>query len=78
MQRYQAADPRAGIETRLAANSILAELKDLPEAQREVLLMLKAAGMTIDEVARIPKPIRPQSLGIHLNLFRCYAPAVPG
>jgi RNA polymerase sigma-70 factor (ECF subfamily) len=44
-------DPRRGIESRLQANSVLAAMQSLPDAQREVLLMLKLGGMSIQEVA---------------------------
>ncbi len=45
-------DPRAQIENRLQANAILQVMQSLPEAQREVLMMLKMGGMSVEEVAR--------------------------
>lgn len=52
MAQHPSADPRAGIEARLEADSILAAMESIPEAQREVLLMLKMSGMSVEEVAR--------------------------
>jgi RNA polymerase sigma-70 factor (ECF subfamily) len=45
-------DPRPAMETSLEADSIKALLGALPEGQREVLVMLKSGGMSIEEVAR--------------------------
>lgn len=50
--QHPSSDLRATIETRLEANSILAVMKTIPEAQREVLMMLKVGGMSVEEVAR--------------------------
>ncbi|MCC6392078.1 MAG: RNA polymerase sigma factor [Bryobacterales bacterium] len=45
-------DPRPAMETNLEAESIKALLGGLPEGQREVLVMLKTGGMSVEEVAR--------------------------
>ena len=52
IDRHPHADLRSAMENRLAANTVLAAMKSLPEAQQEVLLMLKVSGMSVDEVAR--------------------------
>lgn len=52
MPVHPASDPRSAMETRLEANSILAVMEGIPEAQREVLMMLKVSGMSVEEVAR--------------------------
>lgn len=52
IDRHPQADPRSTMENRLEANTVLAAMQSLPEAQREVLLMLKVSGMSVDEVAR--------------------------
>lgn len=52
MAQHPSSDLRATMETRLEANSILAVMKTIPEAQREVLMMLKVGGMSVREVAR--------------------------
>ncbi len=52
MPHHPSADLRHDMENRLEAQSILAVLDTIPEAQREVLLMLKVNGMSIEEVAR--------------------------
>lgn len=44
-------DPRRAIEQSLAASAILARLHELPDGQREVFVLLKVHGMSIDEVA---------------------------
>lgn len=49
---HPASDPRPAMDARIQANAILAALETIPEAQREVLLMLKVSDMSIDEVAR--------------------------
>jgi RNA polymerase sigma-70 factor, ECF subfamily len=46
------ADPRPAMESRLSAARILEQLGGLPEAQREVFVMLKVSGMSLDEIAR--------------------------
>jgi RNA polymerase sigma-70 factor (ECF subfamily) len=45
-------DPRPAMESRLSAGRILEQLNGLPEAQREVFVMLKVSGMSLDEIAR--------------------------
>ncbi len=43
----------AAVQERAAAGPNIAELlKELPESQREVLLMMKVSGLTLEEVAR--------------------------
>jgi len=44
-------DPRRAIEQGLEASAILARLHELPDGQREVFMMLKVQGMSVDEVA---------------------------
>lgn len=44
-------DPRRGIELGLEVSTILARLHELPDGQREVFMMLKVQGMSVDEVA---------------------------
>jgi RNA polymerase sigma-70 factor (ECF subfamily) len=46
-------DPRRAIEQGLAASAILARLHELPSGQREVFLLLKVHGMSVDEVANV-------------------------
>jgi RNA polymerase sigma-70 factor (ECF subfamily) len=52
MQSHPSSDLRTAVEKRLEANSILAVMETIPEAQREVLMMLKVSGMSVEEVAR--------------------------
>lgn len=52
MPHHPSADPRSAMETRMVANSVLAVVETIPEAQREVLMMLKVSGMSVEEVAR--------------------------
>lgn len=52
MPQHPSSDLRPDMEKRLEAQSILAVMETIPEAQREVLLMLKVNGMSIEEVAR--------------------------
>jgi RNA polymerase sigma-70 factor, ECF subfamily len=44
-------DPRRAIEQGLEASAILARLHELPDGQREVFIMLKVQGMSVEEVA---------------------------
>ncbi len=44
-------DPRRAMEIGLEASAILARLHELPDGQREVFMMLKVQGMSVDEVA---------------------------
>jgi RNA polymerase sigma-70 factor (ECF subfamily) len=46
-------DPRRSIEQSLEASAILARLHELPDGQREVFMMLKVQGMSVDEVAHV-------------------------
>lgn len=48
---HPSVDPRAALETRLEARAMLVAVEALPEAQREVLLLLKMEGMSVGEVA---------------------------
>ncbi|MBI4907258.1 MAG: RNA polymerase sigma factor [Acidobacteria bacterium] len=52
MAQHPSSDPRSTMETRLEANSILAVMERIPESQREILMMLKVSGMSVEEVAR--------------------------
>lgn len=52
MPQHPSSDPRSTMETRLEANSVLSIMETIPEAQREILLMLKVSGMSVEEVAR--------------------------
>lgn len=52
MPHHPSSDPRFTMETRLEANSVLSIMETIPEAQREILLMLKVSGMSVEEVAR--------------------------
>jgi len=45
-------DPTSGIEQRIEAGEVLDAVRSLPDAQREVLLMMKVADMSVDEVAK--------------------------
>ena len=40
------------MENRIQANAILVAMQSIPESQREVLMMLKVSGMSVEEVAR--------------------------
>ena len=44
-------DPRRAMEQSLEASAILSRLHELPDGQREVFMMLKVQGMSVDEVA---------------------------
>jgi RNA polymerase sigma-70 factor (ECF subfamily) len=46
-------DPRHTIQRSLEASAILSRLHELPSGQREVFMMLKVEGMSVDEVADI-------------------------
>lgn len=46
------ADPRPGMEDSLQAQAIISLLDHLPEAQREVLIMMKINDMSVEEIAR--------------------------
>ena len=46
-------DPRRSIEHGLAVSAILARLHELPDGQREVFVMLKVHGMSVEEVANL-------------------------
>ena len=46
-------DPRRTIEQSLAVAEILARLHELPDGQREVFMLLKVHGMSVDEVASV-------------------------
>lgn len=52
MVHHPSKDPQAGIERRIEAGRVLDAVRALPDAQREVLLMMKVADMSIEEVAR--------------------------
>ena len=44
-------DPRRAMDQQLAVSAILARLHELPDGQREVFVLLKVHGMSVDEVA---------------------------
>jgi RNA polymerase sigma-70 factor (ECF subfamily) len=46
-------DPRRAMQQSLEASAILARLHELPDGQREVFMMLKVEGMSVDEVADV-------------------------
>ncbi len=46
-------DPRRAMEQALEASAILARLHELPNGQREVFMLLKVHGMSVDEVANV-------------------------
>jgi RNA polymerase sigma-70 factor (ECF subfamily) len=48
-----AVDPRRAFERSLEASAILSRLHELPDGQREVFIMLKVQGMSVDEVADV-------------------------
>jgi len=50
--RQPSQDPRLALESSLDAQAVLRCLQALPEAQREVLLMMKLNGMSVAEIAR--------------------------
>lgn len=52
MAQHPSSDPRPMMENRIQANAILAAMQTIPESQREVLMMLKVIGMSVEEVAR--------------------------
>lgn len=52
MAHHPSSDPRPMMDTRIQANAILAAMQAIPESQREVLMMLKVSGMSVEEVAR--------------------------
>lgn len=52
MPVHPASDPRAALDVRLQADAILEILHSIPEPQREVLMLLKVSGMSVEEVAR--------------------------
>ena len=46
-------DPRRAMEQSLAVSAILSRLHELPDGQREVFVLLKVHGMSVDEVATV-------------------------
>jgi RNA polymerase sigma-70 factor (ECF subfamily) len=52
LPEHPSSDLRSAMDTRLQADAILAIMRTIPEAQREVLMMLKISGMSVEEVAR--------------------------
>ena len=46
-------DPRRAMDQQLAVSAILARLHELPDGQREVFVLLKVHGMSVDEVATV-------------------------
>lgn len=46
-------DPRRAIEQGLAVSAILSRLHELPDGQREVFVLLKVHGLSVDEVANV-------------------------
>jgi RNA polymerase sigma-70 factor (ECF subfamily) len=46
-------DPRRALEQRIETATILSRLHELPEGQREVFMMLKVQGMSVDDVADV-------------------------
>jgi RNA polymerase sigma-70 factor (ECF subfamily) len=46
-------DPRRAMEQSLEASAILSRIHELPDGQREVFLMLKVQGMSLEEVADV-------------------------
>lgn len=48
---HPTSDPRESSEDRLRASGILNALEGLPDGQREVLMMLKLGGMSVEDVA---------------------------
>ena len=46
-------DPRRAIEQSLAVSAILSRLHELPDGQREVFVLLKVHGLSVDEVADV-------------------------
>ena len=46
-------DPRRAMEQSLAVSAILSRLHELPDGQREVFMLLKVHGMSVDEVASV-------------------------
>jgi DNA-directed RNA polymerase specialized sigma24 family protein len=57
------------MENRLEANSVLAAMQTLPGPQREVLLMLKLDGMSVEEVARATGS---SAAGVKQKAYRAY------
>ncbi len=62
-------DPRKSIEQGLAASAILSRLHELPDGQREVFMMLKVQGMSVDEVANVVGSSRS---AVKQKAFRAY------
>jgi RNA polymerase sigma-70 factor (ECF subfamily) len=62
-------DPRRSIEQGLAAAEILSRLHELPDGQREVFMMLKVQGMSVDEVANVVGSSRS---AVKQKAFRAY------
>lgn len=52
IRRQPSEDPREQLDTSLDAQAVQRCLGTLPEAQREVLLMMKLNGMSVAEIAR--------------------------
>lgn len=52
ISRQPSEDPREQLDMSLDAQAVLRGLGSLPEAQREVLLMMKLNGMSVAEIAR--------------------------
>lgn len=48
---HPASDPWPGVETKLQAGAVMNALSRLPEGQREVLILLKLCGMSVEEAA---------------------------
>ncbi len=69
MAEHPSADPRVPIENRLRADQILALMDGLPEGQREVLIMLKVGGMSVEDVARATESTAP---AVKQKAYRAY------
>jgi RNA polymerase sigma-70 factor, ECF subfamily len=52
MTHHPAKDPQPEIQRHLEAGEILRMVRQLPHSQREVILMMKVADMSVEEVAR--------------------------
>lgn len=62
-------DPGPAMENRLQAKAILAAMEAIPGGQREVLLLLKINGLSVEEVARATGSTAP---AVKQKAFRAY------
>ena len=75
-------DPRRAMQQHLEVAAIMSRLHELPDGQREVFVMLKVQGMSVDEVANIVgvsrSAVKQKAYRAYETLRKWFVPPTPG